>query len=207
MRVETVMYVSLQISAILSVISEPFLPNTSKKLQDILNSKAHLEEWTWDNLNKNKILINTGVNINKAELLFTKIEDKEIDFQISKLNTSKKSKSIISKKQEISYAEFSKLNLKIGTIIEAKKIKKSKKLLVLKVDIENEVRSIVSGIAKSYDPSEIIGNKVVVLTNLESKVIAGVQSQGMVLLTKDENDLDVFISPDNISINNGLDIS
>ena len=206
-RVETVMYVSLQISAILSVISEPFLPNTSKKLQDILNSKAHLEEWTWDNLNKNKILINTGVNINKAELLFTKIEDKEIDFQISKLNTSKKSKSIISKKQEISYAEFSKLNLKIGTIIEAKKIKKSKKLLVLKVDIENEVRSIVSGIAKSYDPSEIIGNKVVVLTNLESKVIAGVQSQGMVLLTKDENDLDVFISPDNISINNGLDIS
>jgi methionyl-tRNA synthetase len=206
-RVETVMYVSLQISAILSVISEPFLPNTSKKLQDILNSKAHLEEWTWDNLNKNKILINTGVNINKAELLFTKIEDKEIDFQISKLNTSKKSKSIISKKQEISYAEFSKLNLKIGTILEAKKIKKSKKLLVLKVDIENEVRSIVSGIAKSYDPSEIIGNKVVVLTNLESKVIAGVQSQGMVLLTKDENDLDVFISPDNISINNGLDIS
>ena len=206
-RVETVMYVSLQISAILSVISEPFLPNTSKKLQDILNSKAHLEEWTWDNLNKNKILINTGVNINKAELLFTKIEDKEIDFQISKLNTSKKSKSIISKKQEISYAEFSKLDLKIGTILEAKKIKKSKKLLVLKVDIKNEVRSIVSGIAKSYDPSEIIGNKVVVLTNLESKVIAGVQSQGMVLLTKDENDLDVFISPDNISINNGLDIS
>ena len=206
-RVETVMYISLQISAILSVISEPFLPNTSKKLQDILNSKAHLEEWTWDNLNKNKILINTGVNINKAELLFTKIEDKEIDFQISKLNTSKKSKSIISKKQEISYAEFSKLNLKIGTILEAKKIKKSKKLLVLKVDIENEVRSIVSGIAKSYDPSEIIGNKVVVLTNLESKVIAGVQSQGMVLLTKDENDLDVFISPDNISIKNGLDIS
>lgn len=72
---------------------------------------------------------------------------------------------------------------------------------------KNEVRSIVSGIAKSYDPSEIIGNKVVVLTNLESKVIAGVQSQGMVLLTKDENDLDVFISPDNISIKNGLDIS
>jgi methionyl-tRNA synthetase len=206
-RAETVMYVSLQISAILSVISEPFLPNTSKNLQDILNSKAHLIEWTWDNLNKNKILINTGVNINKAELLFTKIEDKEIDFQISKLNTSKKSKSIISKKQEISYAKFSKLNLKTGTIIEAKKIKKSKKLLVLKVDIKNEVRTIVSGIAKSYDPSEIIGNKVVVLTNLESKVIAGVQSQGMVLLTKDENDLDVFISPDNISINNGLDIS
>ena len=206
-RVETVMYVSLQISAILSVISEPFLPNTSKKLQNILNSRDHLTEWTWDNLNKNMTLIKTGVNINNAELLFTKIEDKEIDFQISKLNSSKKSKSIVSKKQEVNINDFSKLNLKIGTILEAKKIKKSKKLLLLKVDIKDEVRTIVSGIAKSYNPHDIVGTKVVVLTNLETKVIAGVQSQGMVLLTKDENDIDVFISPDNISTNDGLDIS
>jgi len=206
-RVETVMYVSLQISAILSVISEPFLPNTSKKLKDILNSKDHQIEWTWDNVIKNINLIKTGVNINNAELLFTKIEDKEIDFQISKLNSSKKSKSIVSKKQEVNLNDFSKLNLKIGAILEAKKIKKSKKLLLLKVDIKDEIRTIVSGIAKSYDPHEIIGTKVVVLTNLESKVIAGVQSQGMVLLTKDENDRDVFISPDNISTNEGLDIS
>ena len=202
-----VMYVSLQISAILSVISEPFLPNTSKKLQNILNSRDHLTEWTWDNLNKNMTLIKTGVNINNAELLFTKIEDKEIDFQISKLNSSKKSKSIVSKKQEVNINDFSKLNLKIGTILEAKKIKKSKKLLLLKVDIKDEVRTIVSGIAKSYNPHDIVGTKVVVLTNLETKVIAGVQSQGMVLLTKDENDIDVFISPDNISTNDGLDIS
>jgi methionyl-tRNA synthetase len=206
-RVETVMYVSLQISAILSVISEPFLPNTSKKLQNILNSRDHLTEWTWDNLNKNMTLIKTGVNINNGELLFTKIEDKEIDFQISKLNSSKKSKSIVSKKQEVNINDFSKLNLKIGTILEAKKIKKSKKLLLLKVDIKDEVRTIVSGIAKSYNPHDIVGTKVVVLTNLETKVIAGVQSQGMVLLTKDENDIDVFISPDNISTNDGLDIS
>ncbi|MDB9712457.1 methionine--tRNA ligase [Flavobacteriaceae bacterium] len=206
-RVETVMYVSLQISAILSVISEPFLPNTSSKLQNILNSKAHLIEWSWDNLCKKNILVNTGTNINKAELLFSKIEDKEIDFQIEKLNASKKSKAIISKKKEINYTDFSKLNLNIGTILEAKKIEKSKKLLLLKVDIKNEIRSIVSAIAKSYDSSKIIGVKVVVLTNLESKVIAGVQSQGMVLLTKDENDVDVFLSPDDISIENGLSIS
>ena len=114
---------------------------------------------------------------------------------------------IVSKKQEVNLNDFSKLNLKIGAILEAKKIKKSKKLLLLKVDIKDEIRTIVSGIAKSYDPHEIIGTKVVVLTNLESKVIAGVQSQGMVLLTKDENDRDVFISPDNISTNEGLDIS
>ena len=114
---------------------------------------------------------------------------------------------IVSKKQEVDLNDFSKLNLKIGAILEARKIKKSKKLLLLKVDIKDEIRTIVSGIAKSYDPHEIIGTKVVVLTNLESKVIAGVQSQGMVLLTKDENDRDVFISPDNISTNEGLDIS
>ena len=114
---------------------------------------------------------------------------------------------IVSKKQEVDLNDFSKLNLKIGAILEARKIKKSKKLLLLKVDIKDEIRTIVSGIAKSYDPHEIIGTKVVVLTNLESKVIAGVQSQGMVLLTKDENDRDVFISPDNISTNDGLDIS
>jgi methionyl-tRNA synthetase len=152
-------------------------------------------------------LVKTGVNINKAELLFTKIEDKEIDFQISKLNSSKKSKYIVGKKKEVNLNDFSKLNLKTGTILEAKKIKKSNKLLLLKVNIKDDVRTIVSGIAKSYHPYDIVGTKVVVLTNLESKVIAGIQSQGMVLLTKDENGRDVFISPDNISTNDGLDIS
>ena len=206
-RVETVMYVSLQISAILSVICEPFLPNTSIKLQSMLNSKSHTLEWSWENLSQKKLIVSTGVIINKAELLFSKIEDKEIDFQIIKLNNSKKSRAIPNKKKEISYSDFSKASLKIGTILEASKIQKSKKLLSLKIDIGNEVRSIVSGIAKSYDPAKIIGTKVVVLTNLESKIIAGVTSQGMVLLTKDQNDNEVFLSTENINIESGLSIT
>ena len=206
-RVETVMYVSLQISAILSVICEPFLPKTSIKLQAMLNSKSHTLEWSWENLSQKKLIVSTGVIINKAELLFSKIEDKEIDFQIIKLNNSKKSRAIPNKKKEISFSDFSKASLKIGTILEASKIQKSKKLLSLKIDIGNEVRSIVSGIAKSYDPAKIIGTKVVVLTNLESKIIAGVTSQGMVLLTKDQNDNEVFLSTENINIESGLSIT
>jgi methionyl-tRNA synthetase len=206
-RVETVMYVSLQISAILSVISEPFLPKTSAKLQAILNSKAHSLHWTWGNLTEKNLIVNTGVRINKAELLFSKIEDREIDFQIEKLNHSKKSKAIPNKKTEINELDFSKLNFRIGNILEATKIEKSKKLLLLKIEIGNETRSIVSGIAKSYDPKKIIGTKVVVLTNLEPKIIAGVISQGMVLLTKDENNAEVFVSPVNINVESGLNIS
>ena len=206
-RVETVMYVSLQISAILSVISEPFLPKTSAKLQAILNSKAHSLHWTWGNLTEKNLIVNTGVRINKAELLFSKIEDREIDFQIEKLNHSKKSKAIPNKKTEINELDFSKLNFRIGNILEATKIEKSKKLLLLKINIGNETRSIVSGIAKSYDPTKIIGTKVVVLTNLEPKIIAGVISQGMVLLTKDENNAEVFVSPVNINVESGLNIS
>tara|TARA_B110000503_G_scaffold23430_1_gene36666 strand:- start:18857 stop:20902 length:2046 start_codon:yes stop_codon:yes gene_type:complete len=206
-RVETVMYISLQISAILSVISEPFLPNTSNKLQAILNSKAHDLDWTWDNLTKKNLIVNTGVRINKAELLFSKIEDKEIDFQIEKLNHSKKSKAIPNKKAEINEDDFSKLSFRVGIILEATKIEKSKKLLLLKIEVGNETRSIVSGIAKSYDPRKIIGTKVVVLTNLEPKIIAGVISQGMVLLTKDKNNAEVFLSPENINIESGLNIA
>ena len=206
-RVETVMYVSLQISAILSIISEPFLPNTSNKLQAILNSKAHDLDWTWGNLSEKNLIVNTGVRINKAELLFSKIEDKEIAFQIEKLNHSKKSKAIPNKKTEINEDDFSKLSFRVGNILEATKIEKSKKLLLLKIEIGNETRSIVSGIAKSYDPTKIIGTKVVVLTNLEPKIIAGVISQGMVLLTKDENNVEVFLSPENINIESGLNIA
>jgi len=206
-RVETVMYVSLQISAILSIISEPFLPNTSNKLQAILNSKAHDLDWTWGNLTEKNLIVNTGVRINKGELLFSKIEDKEIAFQIEKLNHSKKSKAIPNKKTEINEDDFSKLSFRVGNILEATKIEKSKKLLLLKIEIGNETRSIVSGIAKSYDPIKIIGTKVVVLTNLEPKIIAGVISQGMVLLTKDENNVEVFLSPENINIESGLNIA
>ena len=99
------------------------------------------------------------------------------------------------------------MSFRVGIILEATKIEKSKKLLLLKIEVGNETRSIVSGIAKSYDPRKIIGTKVVVLTNLEPKIIAGVISQGMVLLTKDKNNAEVFLSPENINIESGLNIA
>jgi methionyl-tRNA synthetase len=212
-RVETIMYVSLQISAILSIFSEPFLPVTSKKLKVMLNSKSHDSKWVWhDGLNSksfsaDNFLLKSGIKINKAELLFSKIEDSEIDFQIKKLNKAKKSKDLSPIKNEISYNDFSKLELKVGSITHAEKVPKTKKLLSLKVDMGDHNRTIVSGIAKSYSTNEIIGQKVVVLTNLDTKIIAGVKSQGMILLTRDENDNQIFIQPDSTKIPDGLKIS
>jgi methionyl-tRNA synthetase len=212
-RVETIMYVSLQISAILSIFSEPFLPVTSKKLKVMLNSKSHDSKWVWHDGSNSKsfsadnFLLKSGIKINKAELLFSKIEDSEIDFQIKKLNKAKKSKDLSPIKNEISYNDFSKLELKVGSITHAEKVPKTKKLLSLKVDMGDHNRTIVSGIAKSYSTNEIIGQKVVVLTNLDTKIIAGVKSQGMILLTRDENDNQIFIQPDSTKIPDGLKIS
>ena len=212
-RVETIMYVSLQISAILSIFSEPFLPLTSKKLKVMLNSKSHDSKWTWHDGSNSKsfstdnFLLKSGIKINKAELLFSKIEDSEIDFQIKKLNKAKKSKDLSPIKNEISYNDFSKLELKVGSITYAEKVPKTKKLLSIKVDMGDHNRTIVSGIAKSYSTDEIIGQKVVVLTNLDTKIIAGVKSQGMILLTRDENDNQIFIQPDSTKIPDGLKIS
>ena len=212
-RVETIMYVSLQISAILSIFSDPFLPVTSKKLKVMLNSKSHDSKWVWHDGSNSKsfsadnFLLKSGIKINKAELLFSKIEDSEIDFQIKKLNKAKKSKDLSPIKNEISYNDFSKLELKVGSITHAEKVPKTKKLLSLKVDMGDHNRTIVSGIAKSYSTNEIIGQKVVVLTNLDTKIIAGVKSQGMILLTRDENDNQIFIQPDSTKIPDGLKIS
>jgi methionyl-tRNA synthetase len=212
-RVETIMYVSLQISAILSIFSEPFLPLTSKKLKVMLNSKSHDSKWAWHDGSNSKsfstdnFLLKSGIKINKAELLFSKIEDSEIDFQIKKLNKAKKSKDLSPIKNEISFNDFSKLELKVGSIIYAEKVPKTKKLLSIKVDMGDHNRTIVSGIAKSYSTDEIIGQKVVVLTNLDTKIIAGVKSQGMILLTRDENDNQIFIQPDSTKIADGLIIS
>ena len=206
-RVKQIMFVALEISSILSVIGEPFLPNTSSKLKNILNYKLHKTSWSWDNIIKNIRLIKHGVKINKPELLFSKIDDNEIDIQLEKLKSSKISNTLSAKKANVDFKDFSKLNIKVGTIIQAEKVPKTKKLLCVKVDMGSDVRNIVSGIAKSYDSNDIIGRKVIVLTNLKSKVIGGVKSHGMILMTKDYNNNDIFLSPDKYCDANGLKIS
>ena len=109
-RTKTVMFVALQIASALAILSEPFLPHTSIKLQSMLNSKSHTLEWSWENLSQKKLIVSTGVIINKAELLFSKIEDKEIDFQIIKLNNSKDIQLAQRERAKEMNLDFSKLN-------------------------------------------------------------------------------------------------
>ena len=207
-RTKTVMFVALQIAAALSVLSEPFLPFSSDKLKHILNfNNSH-----WDEVSKTEVLLQSGHQIGTAELLFSKIEDKEIQIQLDKLEASRNANEISNQEPEpqkdtISFDDFTKLDMRVGTILEATKMPKTKKLLVLKVDTGLDVRTIVSGIAESYKPEDIIGKKVTVLINLAPRKLRGVESQGMILMTEDEQGTLIFVNPEETSTPNGLKIS
>jgi methionyl-tRNA synthetase len=133
--------------------------------------------------------------------LFTKIEDHQIEEQLDLLKASKKSNAVknttAAQKTTIPFGDFSKMDLRVGTIITAKKMPKTKKLLVLEVDTGTEVRTIVSGIAEDYVPEAVIGQKVTVLCNLKPRDLRGVESQGMILMAKSDDGQLVFIQPDN----------
>lgn len=219
-RVKTQMYVALQIAGALSVLAEPFLPFTSEKLKRILNATpssistlgitdetAVLAEarnnsgLSWNDISENSDLIPAGHKIDEAELLFAKIEDEEIQKQIDKLEATKTANKAENKKAEpqkdlIQYEDFAKMDLRVGTILEAEKMPKANKLLVLKVDTGIDVRTIVSGIAESFTPEEIVGRKVTVLVNLAPRALRGVESQGMILMTTNAEGKLVFVNPD-----------
>ena len=207
-RTKTVMFVALQIASALSVLCEPFLPFTSNKLKQILNSDQN----QWTDISSTDTLIESGHQIGPSELLFSKIEDAQIQQQLDKLTASKKaneaaSKIIDAQKPQISYEDFSKLDMRVGTIIEAEKMPKTKKLLVLKVDTGIDTRTIVSGIAESFSPEEVIGKKVTVLVNLEPRSLRGVESEGMILMTENNEGQLVFVNPGLKDVSNGLKIS
>jgi methionyl-tRNA synthetase len=223
-RTQTIMYVALQIASALSTLSEPFLPFTSHKLKEILRftqndkneNECHFELGEashWDDISSKDTLIPAGHQIGKAELLFSKIEDKEIQTQLDKLEASKKANETANKitepqKETIAFEDFTKLDIRVGTILEAEKMSKTKKLLVLKVDTGIDLRTIVSGIAESFTSEEVIGKKVTVLVNLVPRELRGVESQGMILMTEDELGNLVFVNPDeNQQVSNGLKIS
>jgi len=212
-RVQTIMYVVLQIASALAVLSEPFLPFTSNKLNKILNVSSSAVENTWNSISEGLELLPANHKIGKAELLFSKIEDTEIQVQLDKLETSKKAneaanKKVEPQKDEITWDDFSKLDIRVGTILEAEKMPKTKKLLVLKIDTGIDTRTIVSGIAESFTPEEVIGKKVTVLINLAPRALRGVESQGMILMTEDEAGNLVFVNPDESDkVSNGLKIS
>ncbi|MEB8327972.1 methionine--tRNA ligase [Flavobacteriaceae bacterium KMM 6897] len=204
-RVKTIMYVALQISTALAILCEPFLPFTATKLKNMLAIDGGLE---WNDVGTKEDLLPAGHQINKGELLYSKIEDETIQKQLDKLEATKKAneqmnKEVTPQKDTINFDDFSKLDMRVGTIIEAEKMPKAKKLLVLKVDTGLDVRTIVSGIAESFTPEEIIGKKVTVLVNLAPRALRGVDSEGMILMTENTDGKLVFVNPDTAGVSNG----
>jgi methionyl-tRNA synthetase len=208
-RVKTQMYVALQIAAALRVLSEPFLPFTACKLSGILKTNLSLG---WNDVITTTDLLSAGHQIGEAEILFTQIEDAEIQKQIDKLEASKlanksENKVIELQKETATFEDFSKLDLRVGIILEAEKMPKANKLLVLKVDTGIDVRTIVSGIAEHFSPEEVIGKRVTVLVNLAPRALRGVESQGMILMTNNTEGKLVFVNPDVEGVENGALIS
>ncbi|WP_372769680.1 methionine--tRNA ligase [Lutibacter sp.] len=209
-RVKTVMYVALQIATALAVLSEPFLPFTSVKLKKILNIKSNT--LLWSDVEDKEELLSPNHQIGKGELLFAKIEDSEIEAQLAKLEATKLANIFENnvaepQKPTIEFDDFTKLDIRVGTIIDAVKVPKTKKLLQLKVDVGIDVRTIVSGIAESFNPDDIIGQKVTVLVNLAPRNLKGIESMGMVLMTNTPDGKLAFIEPENDSVANGEQIS
>jgi methionyl-tRNA synthetase len=208
-RVKTILFVALQISAALAVVSEPFLPFTSDKLKGILDIRTN--KLTWEDVSEKAVLLPANHQINQAELLFSKIEDETIEAQLEKLIATKKAnedeKRVVEpQKETIDFEDFTKLDIRIGTILEAEKVAKTKKLLKLKVDVGIDVRTIVSGIAESFSPEEIIGQQVSVLINLAPRKIKGVESNGMILMTDTPNGKLAFVEPEK-AVKNGQQVS
>ena len=212
-RVKTIMYVALQIASALAVTSAPFLPFTSNKLKSILNliPSETKESLSWNDIAEKDILLSATHQINKADLLFPKIEDKTIEAQLAKLEATKlaneqENKAVATQKETIEFEDFTKLDIRVGTILEAEKVAKTKKLLKLKVDVGIDTRTIVSGIAESFSPEEIVGQQVSVLVNLAPRKIRGVESQGMILMTDTLEGKLAFISSEG-DVKNGEQVS
>jgi methionyl-tRNA synthetase len=207
-RVQTQMYVALQIATALAVLSEPFLPFTAKKLSNILN----IDTLDWNDVTTKSDVLPAGHQIGQPEILFAQIEDTEIQKQLDKLEATKTANKVENAKAEpqkeiITFEDFAKVDLRIGTIIEAEKMPKANKLLVLKVDTGIDVRTIVSGIAEHFTPEEVLGKRVTVLVNLAPRALRGVESEGMLLLTNNAEGKLVFVNPDAEGVINGAMIS
>ena len=194
-RVKTILNIGLQIASNLAILAQPFLPFSSEKLFNMLN----LEVQDWDKAGTLNLLP-LGHQLNEAALLFEKIEDSEIDAQIQKLMDSKILNEQAAMKAEeakpnVSFEQFSAMDIRIGTILEAEKVAKTKKLLKLKIDTGLDQRTIVSGIAEYYEPEQIIGKQVSVLINLEPREIKGILSQGMILMSESLDGNLSFVAP------------
>ncbi len=180
-RVETIMNIALQITANLSIVLQPFLPSTAEKLSQFLNFKT--TDWTQAG---NSDLLAAGALTNAPTILFQKIEDSLVETEVAKLQSTNAVESNFEpQKDTIDFEDFTKLDIRLGTILEAEKVKKADKLLKLLIDTGIDKRTVVSGIAEHYSPEEVIGKTVQILLNLAPRKIRGIESQGMILMAED----------------------
>jgi len=194
-RVEEVLNISIQITASLSIIAEPFLPFSCKKIRKMLN----IEPLPWERIGENDLL-KEDHQLGKPELLFAKIEDSEIEKQLKKLTDTRQAndekKSTISPaKPDVTLDEFTKLDIRSGKILTAERVPKTDKLMKLTIDTGIDIRTVVSGIAENYEPAQIVGRQVSIIVNLQPKKLKGIESHGMILMAADTNGRLVFVSP------------
>ena len=193
-RVKTILNLSLQITANLSIVFLPFLPKTAKKLQHILG----IEIDSWSQAGSFQ-LISENSKIHQAEILFAKIDDEFVENEVKKLkNDNNMSSNFPVQKELASFEDFTKMDIRLGTIIAAEKVEKADKLLQLIVQTGIDTRTIVSGIAEHYIPEEIIGKTVAVLLNLAPRKIRGIESQGMILMAENEEGTLSFMIPEKL---------
>ncbi|KAA5546684.1 methionine--tRNA ligase [Adhaeribacter rhizoryzae] len=194
-RVKTILNIALQIAASLTIVAEPFLPETARKLAAMLGMKQ--DEWAAAGAADYLI---ADHQLGEAALLFQKIEDDTVQAQVQKLLDTKKANQLANAvvspaKENISFEDFSKMDIRVGIILEAEKVAKTKKLLKLKIDTGLDQRTIVSGIAEYFVPEAIIGQQVSVLVNLAPREIKGIQSQGMILMAENADGSLAFVQP------------
>ena len=200
------LFIGAQIAVALAQISEPFMPFSSEKLLNMFD----VQKTDWNDVETKNILIESGHQINEASLLFSKIEDDVIEAQIQKLentkqNNKKTNPNANPMKDEIQFDDFSKIDLRTATILEAEKVEKADKLLKFKVDTGVDIRTVVSGVAESFSPEELVGKQVMILLNLAPRKIRGIESQGMFLLTTKPDGKLSFVTPDE-TVENGIEI-
>ena len=203
-RVKTILNIALQITANITIAIEPFMPFSAEKILKMLN----IEKFGWDNLGSMDLLAEGHV-IGEPALLFEKIEDDVIDAQLKKLADIKAANAaaaaaehVTEQKEECTFDEFQKMDIRVSTILEAEKVAKTKKLLKLTVDTGIDKRTIVSGIAEHFTPEELIGRQVLVLVNLAPREMRGIVSQGMILMAEDASGKLELLAPEH-KTNNG----
>ncbi|MCK9452724.1 MAG: methionine--tRNA ligase [Bacteroidales bacterium] len=205
-RVKTILAIALEITAHLAVLAEPFLPFTAEKLRNMMQ----IGRFNWEDAASQQLL-QAGHQLGETALLFEKVEDSQIEQQVQKLlatktaNAAEEPKAVKPQKAAIQFDDFTKMDLRVGEILEAEVVPKTKKLMKLLVDTGIDKRTVVSGIAEYYQPENIIGQQVVMLVNLESRKIRGIESQGMIMMAENAEGKLCFVSPSE-AFQNGAEV-